>query len=333
MYFYSAIQAVEWVGVLGLDFIIALANITLFRFLYQLLFSKRRFVTSSPSSSPSSATGSSTGSSTGTSFSAAMGSSFWPWILSVSIVAIWFSYGVRQFPQWEDAIEEWDTVTMGVVQPNEIPRIGKPFIYPGYSAAYPPEMDMTQRLASLGAELIVWPEAQIKGYFDAPEVRAAYQQSLQAMGSALLFQDMQRLKNSTDGALEKQYNTAVMLDKRGVEVGTYQKMKRMPFGEYLPMVRAGSDLEKWFKTLPGEFLNEIEEGAGHKLFEHEKVNIIPLICYETTFPDFVAEAVAVNCCHAKWADHLHVRLQKGRWIPCERTVFKCSALYFLQSLS
>jgi apolipoprotein N-acyltransferase len=38
-------------------------------------------------------------------------------------------------------------------------------------------------------------------------------------------------------------------------------------------------------------VNELAKGDSHQVFLHNKVNIIPLICYETTFPAFVGQAV------------------------------------------
>jgi len=72
-------------------------------------------------------------------------------------------------------------------------------------------------------------------------------------------------------------------------------MKRIPFGEYTPMLEQDSTMAAWgigfFGDFFGEFNSELSQGKKHKVFRHPLVNMIPLICYETTFPEFVGQAV------------------------------------------
>jgi apolipoprotein N-acyltransferase len=68
-------------------------------------------------------------------------------------------------------------------------------------------------------------------------------------------------------------------------------MKRIPFGEYVPVFEKGSTSSKWIENFFGDFSSGLSKGEEHQVFKHSKINIIPLICYETTFPEFVAEAV------------------------------------------
>jgi apolipoprotein N-acyltransferase len=261
--FYAALQAIDLVGVDGLDGIIALVNVMIFRCLAnrQIDPSLRLFKKL-------------------------------PWGLALSVVCIWFIYGGIAHSSWEKNVSSWSVLKVGLVQPNEIPKIGKRVLYPGYGQVYPPEMEMTQRLSTLGADIIVWPEAQRKGFLDNSHIRTAYQNSVQSMDMGLLFQDTQQLRDPLSGKLQHQYNTAVMLNDDGKQIGSYQKMKRIPFGEYIPFVNDDSQLKKWLDAFWGDFVNVLKKGDHHQVFVHSKVNIIPLICYETTFPSFVGQAVS-----------------------------------------
>lgn len=261
--FPSALQAIEITGVHGLDAIIALFNIVVFRFLYQQIFSN----------------------------SSSNNTSKLPWLIAVSVISLWLVYGVTQYSFWESKINTWDTLKVGIVQPNETPTLGKKKIYPGYTLAYPPEMEMTKRLNHLGAEIVIWPEAQSKGYLDDNNIRKAYQKTIRNLGVNLVFQDMQHVKNPLNGEVKTQINTALMLDGLGNQVGRYIKMKRIPFGEYVPFTGDDSFIKKWVEHIFGDFLIETAQGTSHKVFAHEKVNIIPLICYETTSSRFVGSAV------------------------------------------
>lgn len=264
--FYSALQAIEFTGVHGLDAIIALSNIVLFRVLYVVLSRNDR---SPPKLGLAIA-------------------------LSTSTIAIWFGYGIVSFSNWEERQRSWQTTRIGIVQPNEIPWLGGNISYPGFSQAYPPEMAMTERLVTQGARLVVWPEAQAKGYLNNSKIFVAYHSNIARLKTSLLFQDTEQIINSSNGERLKQFNTAIMLNESGQETGQYQKLKRIPFGEYLPVISNNQFLHNKAKRYLGDFLNEMSKGQGYRVFNHKDFNVVPLICYETTFPSFVGGAVKAS---------------------------------------
>jgi apolipoprotein N-acyltransferase len=259
--FLSAIQAIEFTGVHGLDALIALSNILLFRVIGLLSITQEKLTTRAC-------------------------------ILAITPIILWFTYGIFAIETWDKKIEKWETIRVGIVQPNETPNLENSKPYPGYSRVYPPEMAMTERLTEAGAEVVIWPEAKYKAYFDRPHVSKAYQQALSKLDTSLIFQDIERIKDPTRASIFMQYNTAVMIKKGAADVSQYQKMKRIPFGEYVPLVSDIPVLRSWVEGFFGKFLNELEKGTSHRTFTHDKLNIIPLICYEVMFPEFVAKAVA-----------------------------------------
>lgn len=259
-----ALQAIEFTGVHGLDLIIALANIVVFRLIFNLGREKPTAIKTV---------------------------SRWPFTVAISMIAAWFIYGANQYPIWEANSSNWNTLKVGIVQPNETPHLGKRISYPGYGLAYPPEMEMTERLSSIGAEIVIWPEAQSKGYLDLDKVKEAYQATLAKLASSLIFQDMQRIRNPINGKRIAQINTALMIDDTGQQIGRYVKMKRIPFGEYVPLTDDDSLVKQSVEHIFGDFLINTIKGKSHQVFRHDKVNVIPLICYETTSPLFVAHAV------------------------------------------
>jgi apolipoprotein N-acyltransferase len=272
--FYSALQATEFVGVHGLDTIIALSNIIVFRFVSQYFSSDSRQINRS----------------------------ILPWVIGLLTITFWFSYGAISYSSWESQIAGWDTLKIGLVQPNEIPKLGKRSPYPGYSDSYPPEMEMSERLAAMDAEIIIWPEGHPKGYLNNSKVAAAYRNNIDKIDSSLLFQDLKNIIDPSNGKILSRYNSAIMLNTQGEQVGHYNKIKRIPFGEYIPMLTDGSILKRWLESYLGQFLNKHTMGDSHKIFKHEKINIIPLICYETTFPDFVGAAVGKTAKQANTAN-------------------------------
>jgi len=261
--FYPALQAIEFFGMYSLDGIVALSNIMLFVAL-KYLFQRDQV---------------------------AVVNSKWPWLISLFVIGAWFTYGVFSYSQWQIRQADWPTLNVGIVQPNEVPSLQESNLPSGFGRSYPPEMAITEDLSGLGAELIVWPEAQVKHYMNQSGIQQAYKKNIAALDSSLLFQDMQEIRDTTKGKRQSQFNTAIMINASGQQTGVYQKIKRIPFGEYVPLVSDDSQLKNWMEGFLGEFLNEVSSGKSHQVFIHEKVNIIPLICYETTFPSFVGNAV------------------------------------------
>lgn len=287
--FLMALQAIEFVGVYGLDAIIALTNIALFRLFLKILAPQN----SNPCQSHSH-------------------TEKWPFTAALLVLTCWFYYGWSSNLAWESKIEHWDTVRIGLVQPNEIPSLEKQVLHPGYSRAFPPEMAITQHLASAGAEIVIWPEAKYKAYFDQPQVAKAYHHQIDKLDIHLIFQDIDRSRTSS----KQQYNTAVMLSDQGQMMGQYQKMKRIAFGEYVPFASDIPILKRWVEGFFGSFLNEMAEGKSYQVFgatiKEKTLNIIPLICYETMFPAFVAKAVSEAVINVPTADLL-VALSSDGW--------------------
>jgi apolipoprotein N-acyltransferase len=296
--FIISIQATEFVGVYGLDGMIALANIIIFRFSLQFL------TIQSLSSDPLNAH-----------------QNKWPLKVSLLLLTSWFYYGWSSNLAWGEKIEQWNSVRIGLVQPNEIPSLEKQVLTPGYSRAFPPEMAMTQRLASTGAEIVIWPEAKYKAYLDQPSIADAYRSEISTLNIELIFQDIKQTQNSLNSPIKKQYNSAVMLSKQGQMIGQYQKMKRIAFGEYVPFASDIPILKRGVEAFFGSFLNEMEKGDSYQVFTSElknsvaqgnTLNIIPLICYETMFPRFVASAVSDAITKVPTADLL-IALSSDGW--------------------
>lgn len=253
--FLMALQAAALFGVSGLDFIIALVNIMLLHALLRL----SRLATLLP---------------------------------ALGLVVAWFLYGWYWLGQWDELVARQDTISFGLVQPNERPTLQRSPVYPGYSRAFPPEMEMTQRLAAAGAEIVVWPEARDKDYFQDKAVARAFTNVIDNLDISLIFQDIESGEKGSPASPVVQYNTAVMIANDGQEAARYRKMKRIPFGEYVPLVSDVPALRVRAENFLGEFLNEIAAGQAYEDFTTAAITMVPLICYETVFPVFVAEAVA-----------------------------------------
>ena len=105
------------------------------------------------------------------------------------------------------------------------------------------------------------------------------------------------------------YNTAIMLDGEGKVSGMYDKVYRLAFGEYAPLV----DPEWYLKMIPNAA--HIEKGKGPDVMKLKtpegEWSLGPFICYEDILPRFVRDAanqgvhVFVNMTNDAWFGKTH----------------------------
>ncbi len=255
--FVLALQSIELTGVYGLDWVIAISSVAVYSVITR---NKRRVVLGS----------------------------------SIAILFVWFATGAFLQVHWSHSQSQWPQKTIGIVQSNEPPILGKNKPYPGFSLAYPPEMAMTEQLANSGAELVLWPEGKTKSFFTEPHVAKAYQNTIDTLGVPLVFQDMDPIFADNGSERLGSYNTAVLLSPNNKAFQSYQKMKRIAVGESLPVVSNLPFLHNFLRSYLGDFFKEIYAGKQQKVFTNTLFSIVPLVCYEVIFPDFSANAAALT---------------------------------------
>lgn len=257
--FLPALQATELTGAAGLDAIMMLCSVVLYRLLTRGRAPGR----------------------------VARWGNYTAWLLLLS----WLLYGYISLNSWDQQMQHWRTQQIGLVQPNDAVTLSIPAPAQGFSREYPEEMTATQQLINSGAQWVVWPEARYKGYFDNLSVRSRYAQEVAEQGIPLLFHDVeQRWEQSR----QVSYNTVVLLNAQGEHAAQYRKMLRMPFGEYLPEPWSWPGLKWLTEQVFGEFLRPLGAGTEHVSFALDGMRVVPKICYEAAFPEFVASAVGAD---------------------------------------
>ncbi len=263
--FLLAIQGTDLLGVLALDFIIALVNEIIFLWYFKgSVYIKRSSL-----------------------------------LFASAIIMSWFIYGQYTLSFWDEEISHWHTKKIGIIQSNDKPSIEIPKPKAGHGWSYPVEMKMSQRLAQAGSDLIIWPESRYKGYFASSFVRGAYRSQIKALNTPLIFHDMETAtdKNNVDKTnthkkyKTKEFNTLLAMNKDGSQNGYYRKMKRIAFGEYLPIVENSTMAKDFLNQVSDGFSANLAAGTEHKQFSLAGMKIIPLICYEVLFSRFVTDAV------------------------------------------
>ncbi|SFR83067.1 apolipoprotein N-acyltransferase [Marinobacter daqiaonensis] len=260
--FLPAIQGVAWTGVYGLDFMIGLSNA-----LVAAAWQQRSGRSPALESRTSALVG----------------------VLGVVMLAVWLGYGWWALSRWDQQVAGWPEFTAGLVQSNETPSAAVPPPEPGFARAWPPEMEISHRLADEGAQVILWPETRYKGYFERDYVRLAYGRNVADLGVPLVFHDAEQ---QGEGADFREHNTAVLLGSGGQLEERYRKHRLVAFGETLPLSGEFPWLMRWVKRYLGEFFADLTPGEERTHFPVAGVNLVPAICYESAFPGHIARSVA-----------------------------------------
>ena len=106
----------------------------------------------------------------------------------------------------------------------------------------------------------------------------------------------------------KVYNSSVMMDREGQITGTYDKMHRVPFGEYIP-------LAQWFPVLYRltPLTGGIEAGRVPDGMWLDDVLYAPNVCYETVLPHLIRRQVNYLDSRYSSRPHLLVNLTNDVW--------------------
>ena len=80
------------------------------------------------------------------------------------------------------------------------------------------------------------------------------------------------------------YNSMVVLDNELNLLSKYNKIKLVPFGEFIPQI---SFLDRIGLKKITEGLGSFSKGKEQNIYSYENTNIIPLICYEIIFTELV----------------------------------------------
>lgn len=133
--------------------------------------------------------------------------------------------------------------------------------------------------------LIVWPETSVPFLFtDRPDALVAIGQMLQD-GQMLLAGAVRVEEGSAE--TPRYYNSIVAIDSSGEIVAAADKVRLVPFGEYLPFADfLGSLGLQQLVTAPGVF----SAGSSRRILEVAGgLGLLPMICYEIIFPSEIRD--------------------------------------------
>jgi apolipoprotein N-acyltransferase len=193
----------------------------------------------------------------------------WEFSLSISLIVVVFSYGIRAL--WTKPAGAAKTVHVAAIQPN-IPQEDK--FDPDSEEAVLQHLErMTQLAAATKPDLLIWPEAAVPRGVYADEFNFEFIQKIVADLPCPL------LVGTLIDSDTKTYNGAVLFPPGPIneQPPDYRKMHLVPFGEYLPL----RPVLGWIagNLVPGD----IDAGTDYTLLTHSKIgDFATLICFEDT---------------------------------------------------
>jgi apolipoprotein N-acyltransferase len=161
------------------------------------------------------------------------------------------------------------------------------------------------------AQLIVWPEAAVPGYFDmlAPALVPSLERSVRGRDTTFLIGAVER-----DTRAREYYNSVFAV---GAQTGSYRKQHLVPFGEFLPWPAAFG----WLIDHLHIPMSNFNRGtAGQPLLVAAGQPIGVSVCYEDAFGEEIIKALPtatllVNVSEDSWFGNSlapHQRLQMAR---------------------
>ncbi len=162
---------------------------------------------------------------------------------------------------------------------------------------------LTMSAARGGARLIVWPETAAPFFFEEPGERRDDVLALVARAGAPVLIGSPAYRRTVAGPLE-QRNRAYLLAPTGEELGHYDKVELVPFGEYVPFRRILFFVDRMVTAVA-----TIGAGEGPTVFTLPEGRFGVLICYEGVFPALTRRFVdqgadfLVNITNDAWYGH------------------------------
>lgn len=180
---------------------------------------------------------------------------------------------------WAPQPESSGRTRVAVVQPGVINGIG------GEDKRFERSEQLTRELAGQDVDLVVWGESSVGSDLrERPDLAARLAVLSRAVGADLLVNvDARRVDASGQSGI---FKSSVLVGPQGPTGDRYDKMRLVPFGEYIP----ARDLLGW-ATSVGKAAGEdrlrgtrpvvmVLPGEGA-----DRLRLGPLVCFESAFPD------------------------------------------------
>ena len=245
-----------------------------------------------------------------------------PAVVTATLVALCLAYGSAALRGW-DALQPDYRVAMlqGNLSIDEPQSQLKWKYIQGY-------LGMADKAAAAKPDLLVLPEAPAPVIY---QFDADYRETLSALARryplGLIFNNISY--REVEGT-QRYCNSAFFLDGRGAEVGRYDKIHLVPFGEYIPLQKIF-----FFSQTISRDVGNFYPGGRYQTVALQGRVLSALICFEAVFPELSREFVRrgsqliVNLTNDAWygdssAPYQHLTMARWRAIESRRYLLRAA---------
>jgi apolipoprotein N-acyltransferase len=211
----------------------------------------------------------------------------YPVLAAAAILAAALLFGAVRMRQVDEIIAHAPQLRVGLVQPNFAYTIDGDFSRDEALRQLSALQQQSIRLEKAGAQLIVWSEGAYPVTLPRDFV-ADFDPASLAMIRRGFSVPVIIGANTYDQSHDDAYNSALLLDGKGVAAGRYDKVRLLAFGEYIPGIDAFPWLRKFLPEGAGRFT--AGEGPGVMNFRTpggQSWLLGPVICYEDLLPGYL----------------------------------------------
>ncbi|MEV1067616.1 apolipoprotein N-acyltransferase [Streptomyces sp. NPDC050263] len=154
----------------------------------------------------------------------------------------------------------------------------QPGVIDGPDRRFDREEQLTRGLVGQDVDLIVWGESSV-GYdlADRPDLADRLARLSRATGADILV-NVDARRSDRPGI----YKSSILVGPDGPTGGRYDKMRLVPFGEYIP----ARSLLGWATSVGKAAGEDRRRGAGQVVMDAAPgLRVGPMVCFETAFPD------------------------------------------------
>ncbi|MGP3770823.1 apolipoprotein N-acyltransferase [Streptomyces sp. SDT5-1] len=168
----------------------------------------------------------------------------------------------------------------------------QPGIVDGYGSVqrrFDTEVRLTRQLADRGADLVVWGESSVGHDLPRRPDLARRLAALSREVDAEILVNVDARRRASDGSGQGIYKSSVLVGAGGLTGDHYDKMRLVPFGEYVP----ARSLLGWATSVGRAAGEDRMRGTRQVVMDvrhgGQVLRVGPLVCFESAFPDMTRQ--------------------------------------------
>ena len=238
-------------------------------------------------------------------------------VVAASVVVAVVLYGVFRISQVDTVTSVWEKMKVGIVQGN-IDQ-GQKWSEDLMEFTVDTYTDMSEGLIAEGAELVVWPETAMPFLVESDKKYGPRVRDISDEHGVNLLTGSMAYGYTFEGGKYRYFNSAYLYATDWAVPVRYDKVRLVPFGEYVPFKKVLPFLDKLTEGAVGDYA----PGGGHFPLRFEGQALGVLICYEAIFPSISRQSikmgatVLVNLTNDSWfgrtsAPYQHMEIARLR---------------------